>query len=431
MSIDDMKRFQKSKNDMSSLKLIHRAEENDPTLTELMISTGDDECFDPSSNVRLLRPSDSSYESAYNRLGGAIAGNLHLRTLTIHLLDDIALDITDREFFDGLLRNSSIKCLELGGDNNALMARLGPEVLGAYHANNNLTRLSLVFADMRNGDLTTTSLRCCTCLETLHMVGCNITDEQLLQIVGAIRGHYSLEEVKFPHNRIGNAGCEALATLFEDPNCNIHTLSLANNQVSNDGAIAIANSLTNNNKLRDLRLQENSFNYDTQEVHNAFEKLLCNTSSISATFSSNHTLQKLYITVQQVSHLTVLLQMNEDEDKSIVAKNKICIYHPQIMTDMKPFYKWDKDGERTLKALPYVVDWLKKAIAAIQHEVIKMLAEMAETPRGRRCRDRNMLTCVSCQDIVSGRYLSAIYQFARTMPLLFEPISRMEVDEND
>lgn len=132
-----------------SLKLIHRVEQNDPTLTELMISTGDDKCFDPSSNIRLLRPSDSSYESAYNRLG--------LRSLTTYLLDDIALDITDRGFFDGLLRNSSIKCLELGGDNNALMARLGPEVLVAYHANNNLTRLSLVFADMRNGDLITTS----------------------------------------------------------------------------------------------------------------------------------------------------------------------------------------------------------------------------------------------------------------------------------
>ena len=368
-------------------------------MTEFIIRS---ECFDPSSNILLLRPSDSSYESAYNRLGGAIAGNLYLKTLCIYL-DDTTLDIADRCFFDGLLRNSSITILRLlSSSNTNIVVGVGQEILTAYHANRKLTQLFICRIDLQEGsDLVNTTLRCCTSLKQLYLIDCGIADEQLLSFIESVR-ECPLDDVIFSRNRIGDAGCEALATLFEDPNCNIEDLSLANNQISNDGAIAITKSLTNNTKLKKLSLKENPITNETGEVLKAFEKLLCNTSSISATFSSNHTLQKLYITVQQVSHLTVLLQMNEDEDKSIVAKNKICIYHPQIMTDMKPFYQWEKDGERTLKALPYVVDWFKKATAAIQHEVIKMLAEMAETESrsGRRCYDRVVLTILSCAHIL-------------------------------
>lgn len=69
-------------------------------------------------------------------------------------------------------------------------------------------------------------------------------------------------------------------------------------------AIAIAKSLTNNTKLKNLSLKENPTTNETGEVLKAFQRLLCNTtninnryresrhsSTINATYNSNHTLE--------------------------------------------------------------------------------------------------------------------------------------------
>ena len=50
----------------------------------------------------------------------------------------------------------------------------------------------------------------------------NISYEQLLAIVEAVRGHHSLEQLYLYGNGIGNAGCNAIATLLSDPNSNIN-----------------------------------------------------------------------------------------------------------------------------------------------------------------------------------------------------------------
>ena len=85
---------------------------------------------------------------------------------------------------------------------------------------------------------------------------CNITDEQLLPLVEAIRGHTSLMYLDLRSNRIGDVGCAAIASLLE-LNCNLRFLDFNNNAITNEGAIAIANSLTNNTNLQGLGLEGN------------------------------------------------------------------------------------------------------------------------------------------------------------------------------
>ena len=55
--------------------------------------------------------------------------------------------------------------------------------------------------------------------------------------------------------------------------------------------------------------------------------------------------------------------MNRDANKRHVAIRKILRYHPNI--DMEPFFEWDleeeEEGEQTLKALPFVIDWFERA----------------------------------------------------------------------
>ena len=171
----------------------------------------------------------------------------------------------------------------------------------------------------------------------------------------------------------------------------------------NDGAISLANSLTNNNKLHELHLFANQID---QSVQNTFSCLLCNTTSINNTYSSNHTLHVLDLGVEHNwQHLESLLRMNENTNKSHVAIKKILKYHPII--DMELLFEWgaDEEGEHTLKALPYVVSWFDRAKEAVAEEDGESYS-------------------------IGERKLSAIFQFAKAMPLLLEGISQMKMDDN-
>ena len=209
-----------------------------------------------------------------------------------------------------------------------------------------------------------------------------------------------MEVLKLEHNRIGDVGCQALTTLLQDPNCNLHTLILNHNRINNEGAIAIANSLANNNKLKKLDLRDNQI--DNQHIVKiAFAKLFCNTTSINSIHSSNHTLNDLVL-----QRVFSLLDLNKGTNKKHVAMIKILKYYPNI--DMEELFEWGSNNERNLMALPYVIDWFKRAEEAIE-----------------QANDR-----VNHDYQVETKKLSAIYQFARNMPVLFIPPSHTKVDNN-
>ena len=93
--------------------------------------------------------------------------------------------------------------------------------------------------------------------------------------------------------------------------------------------------------------------------------------------------------------------LNEKENKHHVAIIKILLFHPPV--DMQPFFKWgmEVDEEPTLKALPYVVDWFERAQVAISND--DGLWHHYETAWHN----------------IDAKVLSAIYLFAKEMPLLF------------
>ena len=280
---------------------------------------------------------------------------------------------------------------------------VGHEILNAYRyqaKNRKLTRLLVSRTSLANGgdDVLAAFLRSCTNLREISLINSNITDEQLLPMVEAVRGQGIIEELHLGGNRIGNTGCEVLATLLEDPNCNLRSLDISRNIIDNGGATILAKGLTNNTKLRKLSLLNNPID---PSVRNTFSKLLCNKSSINSIYLSNHTLEELYL--PQLSQLAYLSDLNKNRNKSHVAMIKILQYNRNI--DMEPFFEWNTEGEgeRDLKALPYVVAWFDKA------------GEMAA---------REGIQCYH----VDRRKLSAIYQFATSMPFLFVPASHVKVE---
>ena len=375
---------------------LRRIEQNDDQLTTLGISgalmSG---CF------------KSSEASDYSRLGAAIGNNTHLTKLLVYLgavganpaNHNQTLDIANTEFFNGFKRNSSINHLTLHCNGHNLIGGVEHEILKSYQKiNNNLTGLCINEAVLDNGggNVITETLRWCRNLKTINFGSNNITDEQLLPIVEAIKGgcYTSLQVLSLYGNRIGNVGCHAIATLLEHTNCNIKLLSLETDQIGNEGATTIANSLANNTKLKRLYLGGNPFDASAVGI---FCTVLCNASSVNDTYLSNHTLKDVLLSqVQQgqhEDHLSSILRLNIGRNKSHVAIRKILKYHPNI--EMEPLFEWDAEGEQTLKALPHVVAWFERAEEAVADE------------------DDNSTYHVE------KKKLSAIFQFAKAMPLFF------------
>ena len=202
--------------------------------------------------------------------------------------------------------------------------------------------------------------------------------------------------------------------MLRDPNSNLRSLNLGGNAIGNEGTSSLANGLANNTKLRTLLLTNNPIDQGSVDT---FARLLCNTSSINNIYSSNHTLENLY--PWQVGYeLRSLLNMNREADKSHVAIKKILKYHPSI--DTEPFFEWNMEGEgeRNLKALPYVIDWFDRARIAVSRSEFKLShnsAIVAATDYWREVYGN-----------IHKMKLSAIYQFSQAMPLLFVPASHIK-----
>ena len=376
--------------DSRSQETLRRIQENDDTLTTQRIASAYNGGF------------NSSDGDDFSILGAAIGQNTNLTTLQIDLA---VLDVTYNEFYDGLKLNSSISELLLHCGNDNIAGGVGQKILEAYQANNNLTELSIHCANLQNGGddhVTAETLRNSTSLRHIDLYDCNITDEQLQPILSAVRGHNSLERLLLHSNRIGNDGCETFTSLLEDTGCNLQFIALDRNSIGSNGAVTLANGLANNTKLKHLFLGSNPI--IGRSVVDVFSKLLCNMSSINSIYSSNHTLETLYPKEKQLSPL---LELNKGANKSHVAIKKILKFHPSI--DMVPLFEWNMEGEgeRDLKALPYVVAWFDRAREAV-----------ADDEGGEESYN------------IDERKLSAIYQFAQSMPLLFVPASHIKGENN-
>ena len=384
--------------DNNSLDTLRRLQQNDDTLLNLYISQNHEHIHGGPNGVFNATNSED-----YSQLGALIATNTILTKLYV------CLSTTDinRRFYDALKQNSSISNLSIGcSGRGIIVGSVGHEALAAFQGNGNLTYLSIDGINegndvMQHGGMNViiSTLRSCVQLKSINLRFCGITDEHLIPMVDADR-ELQLESLWLYGNRIESVGCEALAKLLADPSSNIHTLHLGNNQIDTIGANTLFSGLKNNTKLKILYLAGNPVS--GKDVKDILSRILCNTTSINDIYSSNHTLENLSINGDRGVELRSLLDLNRGENKSHVATMKILQYHPNI--DMSPLFKLDSEGEQNIKGLPYVVDWFERA-----KEVVATVF----------LRSGRNIHAAEPEKSVKTKKLSAIYQFARSMPLMF------------
>lgn len=353
----------------------------------------------------------------FSHLGNYIGRNTNLQMLEVRVPRDgqesweSGLNANNDGLFIGLSSNSSICALGIEGPLGALWAK----IMHSYRGNANLEYLSIGYCNLRipthgllifatNALIDT--LISCKNLEMIRLHHCTLTDWQLSRVVHSTTSLHMLVELNLASCEIGNAACEILATLLEDPNCNIRTLFLINNMIDEHGAAAIVGTLSRNNKLKVLDLRRNPIH--TTSTYNAVENAICNTTNIHSLHTSNHTFSMLRydsimlrIGVAWCEPPVSIQFLNEKENKHHVAIIKILLFYPPV--DMRLFFEWgmDEDDAPTLKALPYVVDWFERAKAAISND------------------DGTWHHYDTAWHNIDAKVLSAIYLFAKEMPLLF------------
>ena len=218
-------------------------------------------------------------------------------------------------------------------------------------------------------------------LHELSLGGNNIGDRGMEVLTNALLSNTRLRylNLSFSHDRKTTAkGWKSLSTLLERPDSNLEVLVLQYNRIDDEVALNFAKALTNNCSLKRLNIKAC---YVKSKGWEAFQKLLCDSTSIDSTFLSNHTLESLddwvgwrsSYTSKLPATLTSCLEANREADKVRVAKMKVLNAHPTL--DMTSLFEWD------LKALPYVTTWFD------------------ETP-----------------SLPPLRKLQVIYQFIRTLP---------------
>lgn len=211
----------------------------------------------------------------------------------------------------------------------------------------------------------------------------HIGDSGVEVLVVALRINNTLRYLDLSNNYIKSKGLLALSTLLEHPDSNLEELVLDRMTIGDDGALNFAKALKNNHSLKRLTVGTQHQHKIKAKGWNAFETLLCDRSSVDATFLSNHTLASLDYWGTDLADIThdggipiaveSSLVTNRFADKVWVAKMKVLSAHPTL--DMTPLFEWE------LKALPYATTWFD------------------ETP-----------------SLPSLRKLQVIYQFIRTLP---------------
>ncbi|EJK47152.1 hypothetical protein THAOC_34152 [Thalassiosira oceanica] len=151
-------------------------------------------------------------------------------------------------------------------------------------------------------------------------------------------------------NILGNTLCPGgtgvIAASLANPECRLEDLNLYSCNIGDEGTATLADGLRNNQRLTVMSLGDSI----TERGWNAFSSILCDASSINATYNSNHTLQDLgnYRIPEDVR---LNFDLNQGKDKSGVAASKILQAHRHL--DMRHLFG------RELGLLPYVVAWLE------------------------------------------------------------------------
>lgn len=191
---------------------------------------------------------------------------------------------------------------------------------------------------------------------TLHNPLCakeklDLSENMILQhiewseLLNRICNLHHLKELDLSNNNIGREACTAIASMLKNQSA-LNSLSLSNGHIDDTCISLLVDGLKHNKSLKSLNLFGNTG--ITQAGKNCILTLLCDKTTISSTYNSNHTLQAEMGFVQyEISHM---LSFNRKQNAAL---RKIEYAHFQGDSfDLQPFLDMD------VKIMPALLVWL-------------------------------------------------------------------------
>ena len=324
---------------------------------------------DPSSIASMTVQFDDdgfAHSIDWEREGHLIGGNTHLKKLCIstnHGYDaDIVCGGNFEAFCRGVANNRSIETLIL------FYIQLSLEVTFAilsqfFEHNGNLISLEVrdcELIDASNGIRILTSAlsgrRNKDSLEMIELAFTGANNESMGELMSVLRGYDNLTELSLNGNDIGGEVRVSLANVLQEPRSNLKYLDLEFcDNIDDEALTAFADALAHNTNLHTLML--GGWRADgaiTSRGWDAFFNLLCNKSSIDATYTSNHTLCGVSRLESLPDGLAYFLQLNGNSNKAEVARQKILKYHFLAGGDIniQEFVAME------MKVLPHAIAWI-------------------------------------------------------------------------
>ena len=193
----------------------------------------------------------------------------------------------------GSITHKSLKKVELE-DNNIEEDGM-VDIITALSMHPNLSYLDLGGNRLnKNGCVALKTLLRCSAnqLQYLYLSNTDINDEGIEALVPILATCSHLKRLNLSNNTsITTRGWQRSAAVLEAPNSNLQELYIRQNNVDDEAAAAFAKAIANNHTLKAIYSGSNPS--ITAKGWEAFSKVLCNTSSINATFLSNHTLRSV------------------------------------------------------------------------------------------------------------------------------------------
>ena len=272
--------------------------------------------------------------SGWELLGRYIANNNQLKEINgedTHTYDDHLLEY----LFRGLTRSSSIERFILTRDEGNLYCM--QSMVPFFQNSPKLSMISLNFNFIYNEgfELLVNALDGGP-IEFLFLNGCRISDIAALENCAlpklrnlalnyneisnmggatALVNLTTLEEISLKDNKICSNGCTAIGNLLRKGDCSLKELNLYTNNIDDEGAEILANSLKHNTTLSCMNLQNNRI--DRRGLQ-ALLKLLNDVSSIGSTYNSNHTLRSLELWDTEPDIIQALPELWDIENMQIL-----------------------------------------------------------------------------------------------------------------
>ena len=207
------------------------------------------------------------------------------------------------------------------------------------------------------------------------------------------------------NDQITAAGFRLLSTSLQSERCCLEKLRFGHMSIGDDTSERFARALVGNKKLRILHLfgeeEETSI---TAAGWSALSKVLCDTSSVNATYFSNHTIEELWEQPDPKHYdYDVLSEYEDIVGKDLYLLPELNRIHPQhaaickiLMShkylDINPLLNLN------LKCLPLVIAWYERAKPCLAFTV----------------HNRSVLE--ESAEVFQSRVLTALYQFVRGAP---------------